>query len=72
MLAAAFAMHVPSAPSVTAAKPSCLPAGIVIFVSSSPGADGGQVDAEEELLRRRPCARRSAPSDRHPRADRDT
>ena len=35
--AAAFAMHVPSAPSVTAAKPSFLPAGIEIRVSSSPG-----------------------------------
>ena len=30
-------MHVPSAPSVTAAKPSLPPAGIVIAVSSSPG-----------------------------------
>src|SRR5581483_5120160 len=35
--AAAFAMHVPSTPSVTAANPSCFPAGISIRVSSSPG-----------------------------------
>ena len=34
--AAALAMHVPSAPSVTAAKPSFLPAGIEIVVTSSP------------------------------------
>ena len=37
MLAAALAMHVPSTPSVTASNASCLPAGRVIFVSSSPG-----------------------------------
>ena len=36
-VAAALQMHVPSAPSVTAANPSLLPAGIVIRVSSSPG-----------------------------------
>src|SRR5262249_16906457 len=36
-LAAALQMHVPSAPRVTAANPSFLPAGIEILVSSSPG-----------------------------------
>ena len=35
--AAAFTIHVPSLPIVTAAKPSCRPGGIAIEVSSSPG-----------------------------------
>jgi hypothetical protein len=34
--AAALTMHVPSTPSVTAANPSCRPAGIVTFVRTSP------------------------------------
>ena len=34
--AAALTMHVPSTPRVTAAKPSARPAGIRIFVRSSP------------------------------------
>ena len=56
--AAALTMHVPSTPSVTAAKPSARPAGIRDLRQELAGADRGHVDAEEEVLRRRPCARR--------------
>ena len=68
--AAALTMQVPSTPIGTDAKPSLRPGGIVIFVSSSPGAGGGHVDAEEELLRRhRPLAARA--DDREVGAERD-
>ena len=51
--------------AVAAARPG----ESVIFVSSSPGRDRRQVDAEEELLRRRPSARpRSRRSSSWPRA----
>ncbi len=56
--AAALTMHVPSTPSVTAAKPSARPAGIADLRQQLAGADRGHVDAEEEVLRRRPCDRR--------------
>ena len=68
--AAAFAMHVPSAPSVTAAKPSLLAGRDRDPRQQLARPDGGHVDAEEELLRghrraRRP--RRRSSSARRPR-----
>ena len=45
-------MQVPSAPSVTAAKPSFFPAGIEILRQQLAQPDRGEIDAEEELLRR--------------------
>ena len=58
--AAALTMHVPSRPIVTASKPSAAVrgGGIEIESSSSPGADRGHVDAEEELVGRDRRARR--------------
>ena len=51
-------MHVPSTPSVTAAKPSARPAGIADLRQQLAGADRGHVDAEEEVAAPSPCDRR--------------
>ena len=66
-LAAALQMQVPSAPSVTAAKPSFFPAGIEILRQQLAQPDRGEIDAEEELLRRH-LALTAGRRDRHPRA----